>query len=162
MLTRVNTIIIIIFIITGFYINCVLGTSKPINSLSSYKCIAERNVFRPLWKEVVVEKTDDKSRDKELEALKKAEEERKEAQKKAEEESALNNKKKDIEQNYILSGIVFDNGKKQAIIQDKKGTTYMLYENDTFEDMKVMSINNKKSEVIVDYKGKFTITFRME
>jgi len=72
------------------------------------------------------------------------------------------NKKKEIEQNYSLTGIIFDKGKKQAVIQDRKGLSSFMYENDFLDEAKIISINETKSEVILDYKGKFTVVFRME
>ncbi|OGS21143.1 MAG: hypothetical protein A3J83_08770 [Elusimicrobia bacterium RIFOXYA2_FULL_40_6] len=132
------------------------------NDYSKYDIIAKRNIFRPLWAIGANRQDDPRSRKEELEALKKSEKERQEAQKLAEEQTKLDNKKKEIEQNYTLTGIVFDNGKKQAIIQNKKGVANFLYENDTLEDLKVLSINNSKGEVILDYQGKFTVSFHLE
>lgn len=135
--------------------------SKTIETSNQYKIISERNIFRPLWN-VSADKTDDRSRKEELAALQKAEEERQRALNKAEEQNLINSKKQEYEQNYKLTGIVLDNGKHQAIIQDPNGSAHMLYENDMLVDLKIVSINEAKSEVLADYQGKFTVKFRME
>jgi len=138
----------------------ILQAEQKYNS-SSYSIIAKRNIFRPLWA-VSTAKIDDISRKEELEALRKAEQERQQTQKTAEEESKINLKKREIEQNYTLTGIMLDNGKKQAVIQDKKGSTSFLYENEMLGDARIISINNQKSEVTIDYQGKFTVLLKIE
>jgi len=126
-----------------------------------YIYLNKRNIFRPLWSVSSVTK-EDKSRKEELEALKKAEEERQQLQKAAEEQNALKNKLNEIEQNYALTGIVFENGKKQAVVQDKKGAAHFLYENGFMDDLKVVSIDDTKGEIVLDYQGKCTVTLHME
>jgi len=128
------------------------------NGMSSYNIIIQRNIFRPLWAVTSPAGNDDKSKKAELETLRKAEEERQKSQQITE----LANKKHEIESTYTLNGIVFENGKKQAIIQVKKGSTHFAFENDMLDDLKITSINDSKSEVTADYQGKFTVTFHME
>lgn len=144
--------ILFIFIISGFI------NAETTDNLSSYNIIANRNIFKPLWGISPTTKSDDKSRKEELEALKKADEERKKAQ----QTTDLENKKHEIESSYTLNGIVFENGKKQAIMQAKKGSTHFVSENDMLDDLKIISIDDAKSEVTADYQGKFTVTFHME
>ncbi|OGS20225.1 MAG: hypothetical protein A2252_06395 [Elusimicrobia bacterium RIFOXYA2_FULL_39_19] len=151
-----------LFICGNLFVMTTLFASNNISTNSDkYKTIATRNVFRPLWA-TEFNNSDDKSRKEELEALKKSEKERIESQKLAEEQAKIDNKKKEIEQNYSLTGIIFDKGKKQAVIQDRKGLSSFMYENDFLDEAKIISINETKSEVILDYKGKFTVVFRME
>jgi len=128
------------------------------NGMSSYNIIVQRNIFRPLWAVTASAGNENVSRKDDLVALKKAEEERKRNQ----ETTELANKKHEIESNYTLNGIVFENGKNQAIIQVKKGSTHIVFENDMIDDLKIISINDTKSEVTADYQGKFTVTFHMD
>jgi hypothetical protein len=142
--------------------------SPPGDDFSKYNVIIKRNIFNPLWA-VNTETIYDKSRKEELEALKKAEEERKEALRKAEEDrkeaqriADEQKKKREIEENYKLTGIVFEKEKKQAIIQDKKGMSYFVFENDMLGEVKIVSINDAAGEVTADYLGIFTVKFHME
>ncbi|OGS36724.1 MAG: hypothetical protein A2293_10310 [Elusimicrobia bacterium RIFOXYB2_FULL_49_7] len=139
-----------------------IAFGSPKNDFSQYSIISKRNVFRPLWVVPSSGRSDERSRKEELEALRKAELERQDAQKTAEEQNTLNNKKREFEQNYTLNGIVFENGRRQAVVQDKKGLTYFLYENDTLDDAKIISISDSKSEIVADYQGKFTVTLHMQ
>jgi hypothetical protein len=135
--------------------------SQTPRDLTACKTISERNIFRPLWK-ISPETADAVSRKEECEALKKAEAERKEAQKKIDEQNALAGKKKEFEQNYVLTGIVFETGRKQAILQDRKGQTHFLYENDSVGDGIVSCIDDSRGEITIDYQSRFTVIFRLE
>jgi hypothetical protein len=128
---------------------------------SDYKSIYTRNVFRPLWK-TYTQKKDDKSRQEELEALRLAEEERKLALQEAEKQRKIEAKQREIETNYTLTGIVLDNNKPQAVIQERNGTAHFVYKDDTINDIKITSIDENKGETVLDYQGKFTVKLRMQ
>lgn len=139
------------------------GETKKNNNLdfSKYEIIFKRNVFRPLW-HVSSEKVDDKSRKEEIEALKKAEEEQRAADRAAEEKATIDNKKNEITQNYSLTGIINEKGKDQAIIQKNEGTSYFVFQDETFDGLKVISINGSKGEIIVDWQGKLTVSLALK
>jgi hypothetical protein len=136
--------------------------AKPQDGFASYKVIPEKNVFRPLWASGAFNGSDDTSRKEEMEALRSAELERQRNQKTAEAQAELDNKKKEIEENYSLNGIVFENGSKQAVIQSKKGGAYLVFKGDTIDNMEVLSIDDVKGEAVLDCQGKFTVTLKME
>ncbi|MCB4791507.1 MAG: hypothetical protein LHV68_06425 [Elusimicrobia bacterium] len=131
------------------------------NTLSPYSIILKRNVFNPLWA-VSLQGNDTRARKEELEALKKAEEERKAKERTDQEQNLIASKKKEIEANYSLNGIVFEKGRKQAVISDKRDMEHFLYENDMLGESKIISIDPEKSEVTLDYQGKFTVTLGMQ
>jgi hypothetical protein len=60
-----------------------------------------------------------------------------------------------------LTGIVLKNGKKQAILQDKKDATRFLHKNNKFDDIIFIFIYGTNGEKTVAYHVKFSITFRM-
>jgi hypothetical protein len=130
------------------------------DNFSSYNIISERNVFRPLWASNSFNAGADRSRKEELESLRIAESERQKKQKITDEQTQLDNKKKEIEQTYSLTGIIFENGKRQAVIQSKSGPAFFVFKDDTVDNMKVVSVED--SEAVLDYQGKFTVTLKME
>jgi type II secretory pathway component PulC len=135
--------------------------SQAARDFAGYSSISRRNIFRPLWT-VSFDTPEDTSRREELEALQKSEKERADQAKQAEEQSKQETKKRELEQSYSLNGIVSDNGRLQAILQNKQGMTFFLFQNDTFEGGRVTSIDAATSRVVVDYQGKFTITYTMQ
>jgi type II secretory pathway component PulC len=59
---------------------------------------------------------------------------------------------KELTKNLILSGIVFDEGRPEAIIKDgSKKQTFFLHQGDSIDDFKIEEILN--NAVIVSYKG---------
>jgi hypothetical protein len=145
-------------------LSCIAVPSLGANTkhaYSSYAIIAERNIFKPLWKGNTVAAVD-QSRKEELAALKNAAAEQLENQKRADEQNRRNARKQEIEQNYSLTGIIFENGQKQAILQSKNGSTHFVNTGDILEDMKVISIDDVKGEVVVDGQNAFSVTFRMQ
>jgi len=115
-----------------------IHSPKP---FSYYESISKRNLFKPLWR--VEPKVDSGAEQREADAAKRK----------------LEAELKRLKAGLKLSGIVNNGEYSQAIIQDKRkgGGNFFYKEGDVIQDVKVISINEDKLEVILDFKGEEVI-----
>lgn len=103
-----------------------------------------------------------------LETLKKQEESRKadqarlDEERKAQEETArLDNTRRQLETQYVVTGIVHNGREALAFVSARGGENLMLRSGDTLQDARVTAIDDKKGEVRLDYLGKFQTVLRL-
>ncbi|MDD5491252.1 MAG: hypothetical protein PHV60_01045 [bacterium] len=127
---------------------------------SSYGIIIQRNMFRPLWEANTIKSVNEGDQEKNrLEEQKRIEEERR----KAEELRAIENKKIELSQNLLLSGVVFNGTDTSALITDQKSGIGGSYKaGDELNGAKIVSIDEKTQTVYLDYENKFQITLRIK
>ncbi|MBI5554400.1 MAG: hypothetical protein HY920_00920 [Elusimicrobia bacterium] len=126
---------------------------------SFYGIIEQRNIFKPLWKVNIVKPVNEENLEKKtLAEQKKIEEERR----KIEEQRRLENKKTELSQNFLLSGVVFDGANTAALITDQRngsGGSYKI--GDELAGAKIISLDEKAQIVDLDYEGQFQITLKI-
>jgi hypothetical protein len=144
------------------YIPDILAETAKQPPVSIYNKIINRNIFHPLWN-VSDSKDTNISKKADIEAAKKLEEQR-ELERKQADQRRLEDKKKDVETNYILTGIIYETDGPKAAIQSKRNpnSSFIVKPGDNVDDLKVMSVNSSNSEVLLDYDGKFQVTLRMQ
>ncbi|MBN1384579.1 MAG: hypothetical protein JW983_06865 [Elusimicrobia bacterium] len=122
---------------------------------SYYKVVTRRNIFRPIWDTSEVRKDDKEAKKKHREELEKAEKEKQERLEKAKQERELAAKKRELETNLVLTGIILDDNQFQAVIQNRKlnNKTFFVGKGDMIEDTEVVSIDDSKGEIVLDYKN---------
>lgn len=131
----------------------------------AYAAGLQRDIFRPLWKTSdSPSEISSKPMKAELDAIRKAEEERVEAQRKQEDQRRLEEKKKDIENSYTVTGIIHENGNLTAVLQSKRssGKNYFVTKGETVDELKVTAINESRGDVTLDYDNKVSVTLHME
>ncbi len=108
---------------------------------SFYELISKRNLFRPLW--LAEPKVDSGAEQRKADAEKKK----------------LEAELKRLKAGLKLSGIVNNGEYSQAIIEDRRkgGGNFFYKEGDVIQDVKVISIDEDKLEVILDFKGEEVI-----
>ena len=133
------------------------GEQNPL-SFSYYQVITDRNLFNPLWSTTPAPSSS-------VPAINRRDEERKrEDQRKIEEQARAENLKKDIIAGLSLKGFVLQNGKTQAVIQNKMSgnKTSFVSEGETFDDITVLTIDTGRGTAHVNYKGQFTFELQQE
>ncbi len=123
-----------------------------------------KNVFAPLWEVKkqdysVLQEKEIRRRDERIQK----EQERQEAMiKEREEVEKIENKKKEFETGFALSGIV-NNGKEPiAFVKSREGgQTMMLKAGDMLREARVISIDESKGEIQLSYQDKFQIHLRL-
>ena len=158
-ITKIPLIAICFLLVCFATVIAETGKQTPV---SAYSKINNRNIFHPLWN---VSDTNNNSslKKEELEAAKKLEEQ-KELERKQAEQRRLDDKKKEVETNYALTGIISETDGPKACIQSKKNpnSTFIVKPGDSVDDLKVISVDSSKSEVLLDYEGNFNVTLRMQ
>lgn len=155
-LSHLATIIIVFGVVCTGYPR---ADAAETPSLSSYAIISRRNIFRPIWKASrdTPHNTPPTLSDGNQNTIKPQ-------PIKEDPTTTLLNRKKEIESTLVLTGIISEAEATQAIIQNKKSSTlnYMVKTGDIFDDLKVISIDPGKNEVVLDYHSLLTVTLRLE
>jgi Tfp pilus assembly protein PilP len=124
-----------------------------------YQYIVARNVFRPLWR-VAIDSADqiEAARRKQFDQLQTDQAKRLEEMRQQQESEQKAAKKQQIESQLEVTGIVDDGNRICAFIQNKKdGKTYTVGVGDEVAECVVSSVDNKKSEVTLNYKNQFSV-----
>jgi len=126
----------------------------------------ERPVFKPLWSSMVANQSSENAREKKRLELARVEEQRLAEKRRYEQEAEqrLLLKRRQLESELALTGIV-NNGREALafIVRGGGGThqTLMLHQGEEIADARVVSIDESRGEVQLDYQGKFQVVLRM-
>ncbi len=151
MIKKVSKIIIISWLCSG---------TAAARDFDYYRVILDRNIFKPLWK--IQANNQSTVNEEELLRARQEEEKRQTELKKQEEAKQLDNKKKELEKAFVLSGVVFDGKKTYAMITDQRtgvGGRYFL--GDKLDNAVITSIDENTQTVIFDYQNRFQITLKI-
>ncbi len=125
----------------------------------------KRDVFIPLWRERAVSITDlALAQAKRMEEQQRKSEERAQTdQKNREAEERLNAKRRELIENYTLTGIGSSGHDPIAFVSQKSagGAALMVHQQDLIGDARVIRIDEQKGEMQLDYEGKFQLLFRI-